>query len=110
MHQKLCVFLTTPTQSTLLGSACKSFVRLGLHSPQRVDSLAPMGNKRTVSFSRTQRRTVSSEIEPGVCNLSITNPTSNIGGNVRLMFDVIYYANCKNIPGAMLSVDLHEAF
>ena len=34
----------------------------------------------------------------------------NIGDNIRLMFDIIDYANCKNVPGAVLSVDLQKAF
>ena len=32
MNQALCVCLTIPTQSTFLGSVCKSFVRLGHHN------------------------------------------------------------------------------
>ena len=34
----------------------------------------------------------------------------NIGDNIRLMFDIIDYANCKNVPSAVLSVDLQKAF
>ena len=34
----------------------------------------------------------------------------NIGDNIRLMLDVIDYANYKNGPGAVLSIDLCKAF
>ena len=34
----------------------------------------------------------------------------NIGDNIRLMFDIIDYANWKNVSGAVLSVDLRKAF
>ena len=38
---------------------------------QRVDCLAPLENKRKVTLSRPQRRTVSLGIEPVVSNLSL---------------------------------------
>ena len=34
----------------------------------------------------------------------------NIGDNIRLMFDIIDYANWKKVSGAVLSVDLRKAF
>ena len=34
----------------------------------------------------------------------------NIGDNIRLMFNVIYYANNEDLSGAVLSVDLYKAF
>ena len=34
----------------------------------------------------------------------------NIGDNTRLMFDIIDYANCKKVPGAVPSIDLRKAF
>ena len=34
----------------------------------------------------------------------------NIGDNIRLMFDIIDYANRKKIPGAVLSIDLCKTF
>ena len=34
----------------------------------------------------------------------------NIGDNIRLMFDIIDYANRKKVPGAVLSIDLCKAF
>ena len=34
----------------------------------------------------------------------------NIGDNIRLMRDIIDYANCKKVPGAVLSIDLSKAF
>ena len=34
----------------------------------------------------------------------------NIGDNIRLMFDIINYANRKKVPGAVLSIDLCKAF
>ena len=34
----------------------------------------------------------------------------NIGDNVRLMFNIIDYANRKKVPGAVLSIDLCKAF
>ena len=34
----------------------------------------------------------------------------NIGDNIRLMLDIIDYANCKKVPGAVLSIDLCKAF
>ena len=34
----------------------------------------------------------------------------NIGDNIRLLFDVIDYANHEKMPGAVLLVDLHKAF
>ena len=32
MNQALCICLSTPMQSTFLGSVCKSFLRLGHHN------------------------------------------------------------------------------
>ena len=34
----------------------------------------------------------------------------NIGDNIRLLFDIIDYANLKKMPGAVLLVDRHKAF
>ena len=34
----------------------------------------------------------------------------NIGDNIRLMLDIIDYANCKKVPGAVLFIDLCKAF
>ena len=34
----------------------------------------------------------------------------NIGDNIRLMFDIIDYANHKDVPRAILSIDLCKAF
>ena len=34
----------------------------------------------------------------------------NIGDNIRLLFDIIDYANHKKMPGPVLLVDLHKAF
>ena len=34
----------------------------------------------------------------------------SIGDNIRLIFDIIDYANRKNVPGAVLSIDLNKAF
>ena len=34
----------------------------------------------------------------------------NIGDNIRLMFDIIDYANRKKVPEAVLSIDLCKAF
>ena len=34
----------------------------------------------------------------------------SIGDNIRLIFDIIDYANRKNVPGAVLSIDLYKAF
>ena len=34
----------------------------------------------------------------------------NIVDNIRLILDIIDYANCKNVPGAVLFLDLCEAF
>ena len=34
----------------------------------------------------------------------------NVGDNIRLMFNVIDYANDKDLSGAVLSVDLYKAF
>ena len=34
----------------------------------------------------------------------------NIGDNIRLLFDIIDYANHEKMPGAVLLVDLHKAF
>ena len=34
----------------------------------------------------------------------------NIGDNIRLVFDIINYANHEKMPGAVILVDLHKAF
>ena len=34
----------------------------------------------------------------------------NIGDNIRLMLDIIDYANCKKVPSAVLSIDFCKAF
>ena len=34
----------------------------------------------------------------------------SIGDNIRLIFDIIEYAKTKNVPGAVLSIDLYKAF
>ncbi len=34
----------------------------------------------------------------------------NIGNNIRLIIDAIEYTNCKNIPGAILLLDIEKAF
>ena len=34
----------------------------------------------------------------------------NISNNIRLTFDVIDYVNHRNIPGAILSLDIQKAF
>ena len=34
----------------------------------------------------------------------------NNGDDVRLMLDIIDHANCKKVPGAVLSIDLCKAF
>ena len=34
----------------------------------------------------------------------------NIGDNIRLLFDIIDYANHEKMPGAVILVDLHKAF
>ena len=52
MNQALAPVKTTPTQSTFLGSVCKSFVRLG-------------HNESEESFPTTQRRFYRTGIEPG---------------------------------------------
>ena len=44
------------------------------------------------------------------CNRSDFIKGRNIRDNIRLMFNIIDYANCKNVPGAVLSVDLQKAF
>ena len=33
-----------------------------------------------------------------------------IGDNVRLIYDMISYLNCKNLPGLLLNVDFEKAF
>ena len=33
----------------------------------------------------------------------------NIGDNIRLMLDIIDYANCEKVPGAVLFIDLCKA-
>ena len=71
--ERSALALTHQDKAPFLGSACKSFVRLG--PPQRVDCLASIENKRKMSFPRTQERITSSGIEPRVSNLSITKPT-----------------------------------
>ena len=67
--QALCARLTTSTQSNLFWVLFQVFRQLGL--PQRIPlrCLGQMKNKRKKSFSSTQRRLVSSGIEPRVINL-----------------------------------------
>ena len=48
---------------------------------QLVDCLAPIGNERKMFYQTTQQRIAILGIEPGVSNLSITNPTGHLTGN-----------------------------
>ena len=59
-----------------------------------VDFLVPMENKRKVPFLKTQRRTASLGIEPGVNNLLITNPMLYLCA-IAIYFDIINFYSMK---------------
>ena len=87
LNQALYPCQTKLTDGTFFRFYLK-FFHMARQSKQ-IDCLASMKNKRKVFFTRTQRRIVSSGIEPRVSNLSTTNLTIYQPGYRRQSYQVI---------------------
>ena len=76
-------------------------------------------NERPIAVLNCDHKIISKVINNRLCPLLPSSVNHNqsgfikpclIGDNVRLMFDIIDYANCKNVPSAVLSIDVQKAF
>ena len=78
-----------------------------------------ISNYRPITFLNCDFEIISKVINNRICGLlsKLVNYSQNgfirgrnIGDNIRLMFDIIDYANCKKVPRAGFSMDLCKAF
>ena len=50
------------------------------------------------------------KVFPSLINEDQTGSNRYMGDNIRLIYDLIHYLNCNNLPGLLICIDFEKAF